>query len=107
MRFNFRQPTRGMNKSEMRYASTYLDLLKKAGEILEWKFEPFNLRLADNTFYKPDFLVVYPDRLEIHEYKGHWEDDARVKFKVAAEHHWWFKFVAVQLIKGAWVFERY
>lgn len=34
--------------------------------------------------------------LEIHETKGHWEDDARVKIKVAAEALPIFRFVALK-----------
>lgn len=40
--------------------------------------------MADKTFYSPDFIVPALDCIEVHEVKGHWEDDARVKIKVAA-----------------------
>lgn len=43
---------------------------------------------------------------EVHEVKGHWEDDARVKIKVAAELYP-FKFIAVRKQKGAWLFEEF
>ena len=33
--------------------------------------------------------------MELHEVKGHWQDDARVKIKVAAEQYP-FRFVAVK-----------
>lgn len=73
-----------MNKSEANYAK-HLELRKQAGEILWWCFEGFKFRLADNTFYTPDFPVMRADGvLEMHEFKGHWQDDARVKIKVAA-----------------------
>ncbi len=95
-----------MNKTEQRYAE-YLDLQKHAGEIIDWRFEPFKLRLAGRTFYTPDFVVILPDgTIRIIEVKGHWEDDARVKIKVAAEAYWWFEFVAVTAIAkkhgGGW-----
>ena len=73
-----------MNKTEERYASE-LDLMLKAGMILWYRFEGCKLRLADKTFYTPDFVVMLADnQLEMHEVKGHWEDDSRVKIKVAA-----------------------
>ena len=103
---NFRKHEKGMNKMETRY-SIFLEAQKSAGEILDWRFEPVKLRLADNTFYNIDFMVTCRDRIELHEVKGHWEDDARVKWKVAAESFWMFQFVAIQWKGGKWVFERY
>ena len=81
------RPTAGkgrMNGLEKRWADQ-LEMQKTCGMILAWSFESVGLRLADRTFYFPDFLVVTHDHFELHECKGHWEDDARVKFKVAAE----------------------
>ena len=61
-----------------------------------------------NQFYTPDFLVILADgRIELHEVKGHWEDDARVKIKVAAAQKPWFTFVAVKWVKGGWEYERF
>jgi hypothetical protein len=85
---------RGMNQTESAYASV-LQLRLLAGELLRWDYEPEKLRLADLTWYTPDFRVVLANgRLEFHEVKackanGEFlcEDDARVKFKVAAEQH--------------------
>ena len=98
MRFAYaRQRTQpgAMNKTESEYAS-YLELLKRSGEIIEYGFEAIKIRLATKTFYTPDFFVVTKDgAMELHEVKGFWEDDARVKIKVAAEQNWWFRFVAV------------
>jgi hypothetical protein len=83
-----------MNKTEAAYAS-HLGLLQSAGEILWYKFEAIKLRLADNTFYSPDFLVMGANgSLEVHEVKGFWEDDARVKIKVAAS-LFPFRFIAI------------
>lgn len=74
-----------MNKSETAYAA-HLDRLKNVGQILWWKFEALKLRLADNTFYTPDFAVLASDYvLECHEVKGFWMDDAKAKIKIAAE----------------------
>lgn len=95
-----------MNKTEQAYAA-HLALLQRAGEIADYRFEPLKLRLADKTFYTPDFAVVRADCLELHEVKGFWEDDARVKIKVAAAQYPWFRFVAVQRKRQQWVMEEF
>lgn len=98
MRFRARgkrpQPKAGMNGTEKEYA-WLLEQEKQMGTILDYKFEPLKLRLADRTFYTPDFLVI-TSSLEVHlrEVKGFWEDDARVKIKVAAEQYPYFTFQA-------------
>ncbi|MGE3756904.1 MAG: hypothetical protein AB7H97_04070 [Pseudobdellovibrionaceae bacterium] len=80
-----------MNNTESAYAN-HLELQKRAGQILWYKFEGIKLRLADKTFYTPDFFVMNEQgELECHEVKGtsrgkpFIEDDAAVKIKVAAE----------------------
>lgn len=95
-----------MNKTESAYAQT-LDIQKRTGEIVDYKFEALKFRLAKKTFYTPDFFVVKHNGFEIHEVKGFWRDDARVKIKVAAEMFRWFKFVAVTKKKGSWSFENF
>ena len=96
--------SKGMNKLEKDYAER-LWVRQAAGEVLWYKFEALNLRLADNTFYRPDFFVMLKDlSLEVHEVKGHWEDDARVKIKVAAA-LFPFRFIAVTRDKSGWKFE--
>jgi len=98
-----------MNKLEQDYAATVLEPMKQAGLIQGYEFERLKLRLADKTFYTPDFLVVRDECFEIHEVKGHWEDDARVKIKVAAEMFPWFLFKAIRRAPkregGGWVEE--
>jgi hypothetical protein len=80
-----RLPVGKMNKTEEGY-DAHLWNLRRAGEVIWHKFEAVKLRLADNTFYTPDFAVLVADGvLEMHEVKGFWEDDARVKIKVAAD----------------------
>lgn len=97
-----------MNKTEQSYATGTLDVLKLAGEIAAYWFESVKLRLADRTFYTPDFLVQLADgTLEFHEVKGFWEDDARVKVKVAAEQYPLFRFIAVTKRKKEWVREEF
>ena len=98
-----------MNKLETKYAA-YLEGLRRAGKIVFWKFEAVKLRLADGTFYTPDFFVMLPDgSTGFHETKGFWRDDARAKIKIAAElFPWWF-FVAVTWEAKAkdWKFEKF
>jgi hypothetical protein len=89
-----RLPVGAMNKTEAAY-DAHLWLLRHAQEIQWHKFEAVKLRLADNTFYTPDFAVLASDGvMEMHEVKGFWEDDARVKIKVAAATYP-FRFIAL------------
>lgn len=105
-----RLKTGDMNKTEGRYAAHLEDCYRK-GLILWWKFEALKLRLADNTFYTPDFAVLpLSGVMECHEVKGFWQDDARVKIKVAAGLYP-FRFVAVQVKAkkdgGGWQIEHF
>jgi hypothetical protein len=94
------------NKTEAAYEA-HLTLLQKAGEVAWFRFEGVKLRLADNTFYTPDFAVMRSDgAMEMHEVKGYWQDDARVKVKVAAEMYP-FEFLAITGKPGAWAIERF
>lgn len=82
-----------MNKTEAEYAE-FLERRKWAGEVVWYKFEGVKLRLADNTFYTPDFAVMLATgEFQLHEVKGHWQDDARVKIKIAADLYP-FEFIA-------------
>ncbi|WP_159918001.1 DUF1064 domain-containing protein [Pantoea sp. 18069] len=84
-----------MNKTEAAY-DKHLALLQHAGEIQWRKFEGLKLRLADNTFYTPDFAVMAADGvMEAHEVKGFWQDDARAKIKIAADMYP-FRFLAIK-----------
>ena len=99
-----------MNKTEQAYATT-LDNWKSAGMLAWFKFEGVKLRLADNTFYTPDFAVMRADgTMEMHEVKGFWTDDARVKIKVAADMYP-FKFLAIKANSkkagGGWSVEEF
>lgn len=83
------------NKTEAAYGA-HLEQLRVAGAIAWYRFEGVKLRLADNTFYTPDYAVMRSDGLmECHEVKGFWQDDARAKIKIAAEMYP-FRFVAVK-----------
>lgn len=105
-----RLKTGQMNKTEQAY-SDRLQLLMRAGDIQWFKFEGMKLRLADNTFYTPDFVVMSADGvIECHEVKGFWMDDARVKIKIAADLYP-FRFVAVKAKAkkdgGGWAVEEF
>jgi len=98
--------TTKMNRTEADWAKQ-LEILKRAGEILDFRFEGLKFKLAPSTFYTPDFFVVNGDGSgELHEVKGFWRDDARVKFKVAAALYPWFGWKAIQRgKKQAWEIE--
>lgn len=74
-----------MNKTEAEYAGM-LEARRLRGEVAWWRYEAITLKLADNTRYTPDFLVMLPDGvLEIHETKGGFiREDGWLKLKVAA-----------------------
>lgn len=99
-----------MNQTEAAYAE-HLRALQHAGEILWFRFEGIKLRLADNTFYTPDFAVLAADGvMELHEVKGFWQDDARAKIKIAADQYP-FRFIAVRVRPkkegGGWAVEEF
>lgn len=105
-----RLKTGQMNKTEQAYANS-LELRKAAGEIAWYRFEGLKLRLADNTFYTPDFAVMANTGvIQCHEVKGYWQDDARVKIKVASEMYP-FEFIAIQAVAknkgGGWKLEQF
>jgi hypothetical protein len=103
-----RLPRGRMNKTEAAYAEQQLAPRKHLGEIVDYKFESVKLRLADLTWYTPDFSVVLPGgATEIHEVKGRWTDDARVKIKVAAELFGYYRFIAIRRVKGQWIREEF
>jgi hypothetical protein len=99
-----------LNKTEAAYAET-LKLRMVAGDVAWFRFEGLKLRLADNTFYTPDFAVMLSSgQIECHEVKGFWTDDARVKIKVAADQYP-FRFLAVKALGkrdgGGWGLEEF
>jgi len=95
-----------MNALEARYG-LWLEAEKREGRIHWYKFEGIKLRLADSTFYTPDYFVVNAaGELEAHECKGHWEDDARVKIKVAASLYP-FRFIAIKPSLKGWEVEEF
>lgn len=105
-----RLKTGQMNQTEEAYAATLRHQLLN-DEIAWFKFEGVKLRLANNTFYTPDFAVMLAGgQMEMHEVKGFWQDDARAKIKIAADLYP-FRFVAVtkraKRDGGGWAFEEF
>ncbi|AOY93887.1 hypothetical protein BKK79_00880 [Cupriavidus sp. USMAA2-4] len=101
-----------MNKTERAY-SVLLDEEKRQGQVIDWRFHPMRIRLADNTFYEVDFLVLHADmRLAIHETKGGYTTDkGQMKIKLCAEVLPYFRMVkAIKLPAkqgGGWKREEY
>lgn len=101
-----RLPSGQMNKTEAAYAEQ-LELERQAGEVAWWAFEGMKFRLADNTFYTPDFIVMLKDGLlQAREVKGRWEDDARAKIKIAAA-LFPLQFIAIKKSKLGWEREEF
>lgn len=106
---------REMNRTEEQYAH-HLEERRIVGEIRWWAYEAWKFRLADKTYYTPDFIVVDNAlRIEAHEVKAvwqkagkvGWEEDARVKIKCAAEIHP-VRFLAVSRNRdGGWDVEEF
>jgi len=100
-----------MNKTETLFLQSYIQPRIFSGEFLSSEFESIKLRLAKTTFYTPDFFVATPTEFIVFEVKGFWEDDARVKIKVAADKYHHFRFIAVQKVTekqgGGWKFEEF
>jgi hypothetical protein len=100
MKANARIQVKPMNQTEAAYARGVLEPARLAGELVWWAFEAMKFRLADNTHYTPDFVVLRADgEVEAHEIKATWShggagftDDARVKVKVAASLFPWIRF---------------
>lgn len=81
----------GPSKTEAAYAREALEPLKRQGVIRDYWHEPVKFRLADRTYYTPDYMLVLASGIiEFVEVKGRkgagpWcEEDALVKIKVAA-----------------------
>lgn len=98
-----------MNKTERRFKAEVLDQMSN---VLFDCFGSIKLRLADRTWYTPDFVVWMANGADcIFEVKGSWkaphQEDSRVKLKVAAELYPQFQFFAAVPNKetGGWDIE--
>lgn len=99
----------GMNKTEARFKREVLDQMSN---VLFDCFGSIKLRLADRTWYTPDFVVWMANGADcIFEVKGSWkaphQEDSRVKLKVAADLYPQFQFFAAVPNKetGGWDIE--
>ena len=92
-----------MNKTEALY-SFELGMLKQEGTVSRWLYESIKFRLADRTWYTPDFDVWLPDgRVRIVEIKGGFvRDDAAVKFKMARELYPEWEWLCLQKVGPNW-----
>lgn len=98
-------PKGEMNKTEAAFAKQ-LNLQKKAGEILDWKYETFRVRLAKDTSYEIDFMIMQADRTILCiDVKGRWTQATRVKAKMAAKLWPWFRWGAAKKSKTGGGFE--
>lgn len=81
-----RLPAGTMNRTESAY-SAFLELRKRAGEVVWFEFEAIKLRLADKTFLTMDFAVMLADgELQLHDTKGGpIMEDSWAKIKIAAD----------------------
>jgi len=108
-----------MNKLERDYAG-YLEQLKLAKEIQDYRFEPLKLILVhgipgkrNEMSFKADFLVIKQNwpyqwfNFELHEVKGFLREDAQLKLKMAAELFPWFRFYLIQREKAEWKYTEY
>ena len=99
------------NRTEAAYEQ-HLELRRRVGEVAWYRFEGVKLRLADSTFLTVDFAVMLADgQIELHDVKGSkamYQDDAKVKMKVAAEMYPFAFRVAYPKAKkdgGGWLIE--
>lgn len=88
---------------EAEYAER-LKILRRAGVVLRWWYEPERLELSDRCTYLPDFFVDYADGTSVfEEIKGFSRTSGIVKFKVASEMYPKCLFRMVTKRKGSWV----
>jgi hypothetical protein len=84
------------NKTEAAF-ERFLEGERQVGNVLWYAFEAVKLRLADDCFLTLDFMVLRADSLvelvDVKGSRGMFQDDARVKIKVAAALYP-FRFVA-------------
>ncbi len=106
-----RLPSPYRSKTETRYAQ-HLDLLKQAGEITDWWYEPASLRLEEAVTgrrrkrHTPDFWVWQADgTLKIVAVKGVHRNlrDSLTLIRWAAQRYTFAQWVVVRWADGQWV----
>jgi hypothetical protein len=99
-----KQSRKGLNKTETRFKTQYLEPRVAMGEIDEiGEHESITLRLANGLRLSPDFPTWTEGRLTFYEVKGAFiREDARDKLKMAATKYKHIRFFLFQYIKGEW-----
>lgn len=112
-----------MNKVETAFA----EHLESRPDVIRWEFENWTVRLADDCRYTPDFrcvireadgscVVVFfetkaqrnskrkgKDGVVVVSRKAFWEDDAKVKIRVAAKEYPEYRWIGASQNKdGSW-----
>jgi hypothetical protein len=101
-----------MNATESKYAHE-LEARRLVGEVADWWFEPFSLRLSappegKGCSVSPDFMVLMPSGVVfVDDVKGSGPDNdaSIVRMKFAAEMFplWRFRIVKQKKAGGGWV----
>lgn len=101
-----RRPLKFKSKPERRFAA-YLDILQKAGDIDEWRYEEWRFRVGtivspktgeeSSLWYTPDFVTIHDDMIAIYEVKGYMRVAARVRLGAFRDR---FPFFDLFLVKG-------
>jgi hypothetical protein len=100
---NFTIPANRMNETEKRYENQVLRPLFFTKDIIYYEFEGVTFNLAgkekkkNGCEYTPDFFIIKPTGIEIHEIKGahKWEDSV-IKYKWARDRWPWFTWKMVE-----------
>jgi hypothetical protein len=91
------------NKWEQHFATAYLDPLLFSNTIRSYCYECLKFKLADGSWFCPDFTVWYPDDLiELAEVKGWLREAARVRFLVARDKFPMFRWTMYERKHGQW-----
>jgi len=103
-----RLPVGSLNNTEKAFAA-YLQERQAAGAIVWWKAHPFNVTLAKNTHYRPDFLVLNADMsLVIYEVKGSFTSEkGQMKIKLCVEALPVFKVIKATYKNKTWSFQEF
>ena len=93
------QKKRGeMNSTERWYYENHLLPKVASGEVERIEYEAIRFELGKGSTYLPDFYVFFTDgHAELHETKGFWREDDRVKIKVAATRYSEFRWIGITI----------
>lgn len=105
-----RQPRTGYRSKTEEAFGHHCDLMLRAAEIDNWRYEPVSLVLAPGVRYLPDFLTVKGGAVTFWEIKGrkgeaYWTKPlSKAKIRMAAElFRWWdFRIAWKSATPGMW-----